>query len=290
MTLRERIGRFVEAERTQQAIMVLIILNAITLGMETSPTIMARAGDYLLAFDRFALTVFVIEIGAKLIHRRLDFFRNGWNVFDFVVVGIALMPSAGQLAVLRSLRILRALRLLSVVPQMRKVVQALLTAIPGIGSVFAIIFLIFYVGAVLSTKIFGASFPEWFGTIGRSMFTLFQIMTLESWSMGIVRPVMESFPWAWLFFVVFILVTSFAVVNLFVGIIVDAMQAQHADEPTALSAEAERLHEDAVAAQAATAEMREELAALRGEMAALRAVLVSRNPEAGTGGAGEYTS
>ena len=283
MTLRERIGRVVEAERTQQAIMALIILNAITLGMETSPTIMARAGDYLLAFDRLALTVFVIEIGAKLIHRRLDFFRNGWNVFDFVVVGIALAPSAGQLAVLRSLRILRALRLLSVVPQMRKVVQALLTAIPGIGSVFAIIFLIFYVGAVLSTKIFGMSFPEWFGTIGRSMFTLFQIMTLESWSMGIVRPVMESFPWAWLFFVIFILVTSFAVVNLFVGIIVDAMQAQHADETTA---ESERMHEDAVAAQAATAEMREELAALRTEMAALRAVLSSRMPEADPGRTG----
>ena len=283
MTLRERIGRFVEAERTQQAIMVLIILNAITLGMETSPTIMARVGDYLMAFDRFALTVFVIEIGAKLIYRRLDFFRSGWNVFDFVVVGLALAPSAGQLTVLRSLRILRALRLLSVVPQMRKVVQALLTAIPGIGSVFAIIFLIFYVGAVLSTKIFGASFPEWFGTIGRSMFTLFQIMTLESWSMGIVRPVMESFPWAWLFFVIFILVTSFAVVNLFVGIIVDAMQAQHADETTA---ESERMHEDAVAAQAATAEMRTELAALRTEMASLRAVLSSRMPEAGPGSSG----
>ena len=177
--------------------------------------------------DSLILTVFTIEILIKILYRRLSFFKNGWNIFDFIIIGIALIPSSGPLSVLRTLRIFRAMRLLSVVPSMRKVTQALFVAIPGILSVGTIIILIFYVSAVLSTNFFGNEFEPWFGNIGSSMFTLFQIMTLESWSMGIVRPVMESFSWAWAFFVPFILVTSFAVLNLFIGIIVDAMQTQN---------------------------------------------------------------
>ena len=196
------------------------------------------------------LTVFVIEILGKLAYRNWRFFLNGWNVFDFAIVTIALIPASGPLAVLRSLRILRALRLLSVVPSMRRVVQALLSAIPGIGSVGLLILLIFYVGAVVSTKVFGAAFPEWFGSIGASMYTLFQVMTLESWSMGIVRPVMEVHPLSWIFFIPFILVTSFTVLNLFIGIIVDAMQSQHMAEQkdidAHIDAQTETLHADTV--------------------------------------------
>ena len=226
--LSRKLGQFVESRPMQNFIIVLIILNAATLGLETDPDIVERFGTELNTFDTIILAVFAFEIMSKLVYHRLAFFKNGWNIFDFIIVGIALIPSSGPLSVLRTLRIFRAMRLLSIVPSMRKVTQALFSAIPGILSVGSMILLIFYVSAVLSTNFFGAEFAPWFGTIGRSMFTLFQIMTLESWSMGIVRPVMEDFSWAWAFFVPFILVTSFAVLNLFIGIIVDAMQTQNA--------------------------------------------------------------
>ena len=143
---------------------------------------------------------------------------------------IALVPASGQFSVLRALRILRALRLISGVPRMRKVVEALLRAVPGIGAVAALLLLVFYVFAVIATKLFGGDFPQWFGTIGESMYSLFQIMTLESWSMGIVRPVMQLFPFAWAFFVPFIIVSSFTVLNLFIAIIVDSMQTLNVGE------------------------------------------------------------
>jgi len=227
MTFIERAGLFVESRKVQHLITGLIVLNAVTLGLETSQALKAQFGTVLAVLDRSVLAIFVVEIVTKMVYRRLAFFRNGWNVFDFLVVGIALFPASGPLSVLRALRILRAFRLMSVVPQMRTVIQALFTAIPGLLSIVALISLIFYVGAVLATNLFGSEFDAWFGNIGRSMYTLFQIMTLESWSMGIVRPVMKVYPYAWAFFVPFILVTSFAVINLFIGVIVDSMQSQH---------------------------------------------------------------
>ena len=204
------------------------------------------------------IPIFAVEILLKLIGHGWRFFRDGWNVFDFVIVGIALMPSSGALSVLRSLRILRALRLISMVPSMRKVVQALITAIPGMSSVMALILLIFFVCAVIATKLYGASFPDWFGTLGASMYTLFQIMTLESWSMGIVRPVMDVHPLAWIFFLTFILSTSFAVLNLFIGIIVDAMQSQHSQEEDNLrDAQTEALRAELASVKATLAEIKE---------------------------------
>ncbi|HEY9163297.1 MAG TPA: ion transporter, partial [Magnetovibrio sp.] len=219
--LRARLGAIVEHSRTQTFIMALIVLNAVSLGLETSNTMQASIGPWLAAFDVFALSVFCLELSAKMAHRGWRFFTDGWNLFDFAVVAIALVPASGPLAVLRALRILRALRLLTVIPAMRRVVGSLVSALPGMGSVFAIIMLVFYVAAVLATNFFSATFPDWFGTIGASLYTLFQVMTLESWSMGIARPVMETHPYAWAFFVPFIMVTTFAIVNLFIGIIVD---------------------------------------------------------------------
>jgi voltage-gated sodium channel len=227
MTIRQRIGEIVDSPKVQKFIMGLIIFNAATLGLETSETVHASFGPVLSVLDQVVLGIFVIEVTAKMIARGFGFFKSGWNVFDFIIVGIALVPSSGPLSVLRALRILRAFRLMSVVPQMRKVVQALIYAIPGMLSIVALITLIFYVTAVMTTNLFGADFSEWFGTLGRSMYSLFQIMTLESWSMGIVRPVMEIYPYAWVLFVPFILVTSFAVINLFIGVIVDSMQTHH---------------------------------------------------------------
>ena len=233
MTLRARLNTLLDSPFTQNFIIAVIVVNAITLGMETSKTLMASAGGLIIAIDRICLTIFTIEIAAKLFARGPSFFRSGWNIFDFSVVAISYVPDAGGLSVLRALRILRVLRLVSAMPRLRRVIEGFLSAVPGMASVFGLMALIFYIASVIATKLFGDNFPEWFGTLGRSAYSLFQIMTLESWSMGIVRPVMEVYPYAWVFFVPFILVTTFAVVNLVVGLIVNSMQDAHAEEEVA---------------------------------------------------------
>lgn len=232
MTFRSRTGAFIDTPGVQNAILGVILFNAVILGMETSDAIMVRAGTLITLLDKLCLAVFVVEIVAKLFARGIGgFFRRGWNIFDFVIVGISLIPATQGLSVLRALRILRLLRVVSVAPSLRRVVEGLVTALPGMGSVFLLMGMLFYIGSVMATKLFGAAYPEWFGDLGRSAYSLFQVMTLESWSMGIVRPVMEEFPYAWAFFVPFIMVTTFAVVNLLVGLIVNSMQdAHHAED------------------------------------------------------------
>jgi voltage-gated sodium channel len=230
MTERTRLKEFLDRPVVRNTILGVILFNAILLGMETSQTLMDRWGPIIRLLDKACLAVFVVEIGLKLVAYRLSFFRSGWNLFDFTIVGVALVPGAQTLSVLRALRILRLLRVISVAPRLRRVVEGFITALPGMGSVFLLMALIFYIGAVMATKLFGQSFPDWFGTLGLSAYSLFQIMTLESWSMGIVRPVMETYPYAWAFFVPFIMVTTFAVVNLLVGLIVNSMQDAHAEE------------------------------------------------------------
>ncbi|GAA4052504.1 ion transporter [Parerythrobacter jejuensis] len=227
--MRDKLQHFIETKRFEAFITAVIVVNAIVLGLETVPSVMADYSWLLGLLDTIAISIFVIEIGLKLLVYRLGFFRNGWNVFDLLIVGAALVPASEQFSVLRALRILRALRLVSVVPSMRKVIVGLFSAIPSIGTVIIMLLLLFYISAVMATKLFGAAFPEWFGSLGASFYSLFQIMTLESWSMGIVRPVMEEFPYAWAFFVPFILLTSFIVLNLFIGVIVNAM-AEATDE------------------------------------------------------------
>ncbi|MBR2657841.1 MAG: ion transporter [Loktanella sp.] len=233
MNLRARTAAFMDRPIVGQFIFGVIVFNAIILGLETSATVMAQAGGLIITLDRLCLAIFVVELAAKLFAQGPRFFRGGWNIFDFIIVGISLMPGSGGLSVLRALRILRVLRVISVVPSLRRVVEGFVTALPGMGSVFLLMGIVFYIGAVMATKLFGATFPEWFGTLGASGYSLFQIMTLESWSMGIVRPVMEVYPYAWAFFIPFIMMTTFAVVNLLVGLIVNSMQDAHAEEGNA---------------------------------------------------------
>lgn len=264
---RHRLAAALERPFMQNAIIALIIINAAILGLETSPAAMSRWGPTLIALDQMILAIFVIEIAVRLAANGPRFFRDPWSVFDFIVVGIALMPAAGPFAVLRALRVLRVLRLVTMVPSMRRVVGGLLAAIPGLTSVFAIISIIFYVSSVIATKLFARDFPEWFGTIGESAYTLFQVMTLEGWSMGIVRPVMEIHPHAWIFFVVFILVSTFTMLNLFIAVIVNAIQSEH---------EAEARHTEEVMTarvDADAAEIQSEIRALRDEVRSLRALL-----------------
>ncbi len=247
--MKERVRDLLNDPRTGNFIVGVIVFNAVVLGLETYPAVMDRAGALLIALDTVCLGIFLLEIGAKLYVDRVRFFRSGWNVFDFLVVAVALVPAAGGIAVLRALRLLRVLRVISVLPRLRRVVEGFVTALPGMGSVFLLMGLVFYIGSVMATKLFGsgcahlavaactperhADLVEWFGSLGRSAYSLFQIMTLESWSMGIVRPVMEVYPFAWAFFVPFILLTTFAVVNLLVGLIVNSMQDAHSEEANA---------------------------------------------------------
>lgn len=259
--LRARARALIEHPRFDQAIIALIVANAITLGLETSPAIVARFGDLLHVFDRTVLGVFVAELLLRFFVYRSRFFRDPWRVFDFVVVGIALMPATGAFSVLRALRVLRVLRLISMVPSMRGVVSALLTALPGMASIIGLMALVLYVSAVMATQLFGAIAPEFFGNLGASLFTLFQVMTVEGWP-DIARGVMAQSPYAWIFFVTYLLIATFMVLNLFIAVVVNAMQSQVAED---LKGE-EEAHTQLILGEVRA--LRREVEALRGAIGA----------------------
>lgn len=229
-SLRKRAGDWIESSRIQNVIIGLIVFNAITLGLETSATVRDWAGGPLAIAERIVLFIFVIEILIKLYAYGFRFFRSGWNVFDFLIVGISLVPASGPFTILRALRILRILRLLTKIERLRHIVESLLRAIPSIGWIAFLLSMVFYIFAVMGTKLFGEAFPDNFGHLGLTLYSLFQVMTLESWSEEISRPVMETYPFAWLYFITFILITAFTVLNLFIGIIVNTMQEMHYEE------------------------------------------------------------
>lgn len=255
--LRERVRNVIENPRFDRAITVLIVANAITFGLETSPAIVERFGNVIHVVDRVALGVFVVELLLRLFVYRSRFFSDPWRMFDFVVVGVALIPSSGAFGILRALRVLRVLRLVSMVPSMRGVVGALLAALPGMASIIGLMALVLYLSAVIATKLFGEISPEFFGSLGASLFTLFQVMTVEGWP-DIARGVMAQSPYAWIFFVTYLLVATFMVLNLFIAVVVNAMQAQLGEELRA---------EEKVHTQLILDEVRE----LRREMAGQRA-------------------
>jgi voltage-gated sodium channel len=215
---------WITAPRVERVVIGVILLNAVVLGLQTDPGLVSRFGGILHTIDLVCLAVFVVELLVRLFAFGRGFWRSGWNWFDFLVVMLALLPGTGPFAVLRALRVLRVLRLLTTVPSLRRVVAAFLHAIPGLGGVVAVMTVFFYAAGVLATNLFGETHPQWFGSLGESLYSLFQIMTLESWSMGIVRPVMEVHSWAWCFFVPFIVIATFTILNLFIGIIVSTMQ------------------------------------------------------------------
>jgi voltage-gated sodium channel len=270
--LRQHVQAWLNTPLFQRTILTLIVINAIILGLETSPTVMQAAGPWILLIDKGILAVFVVEIALRMYVHRLAFWRDPWSLFDFAVVAIALVPASGPFAVLRALRVLRVLRMLTIVPSMRRVVGALLSAIPGLSSIALVLLLVFYVFGVIATHLFGALFPDWFGHLGRSLYTLFQVMTLESWSMGIARPVMEQAPWAWAFFIVFILFATFTMLNLFIAIIVNAMQTfQESEQQDALKSVEAATHN-------LEHELHTEVKTLRTELAEIKALLLAQRP------------
>lgn len=256
----------------QWTVIGVIAVNAVILGLLTTGWGKGTGNLLLSNLDTICLSIFVCELVLKLVAHGPRFFRSGWNVFDFIVVAVALIPASGSANALRALRALRILRLVSAFPQLRRVVSALLTAIPGMASILAILALIFYVGALIATMAFGESFPEWFGNLGSSSLTLFQVLTLDSWA-GVVRPVMEVYPWAWMFFVPFIIVAAFTVLNLFLAVIVDSMQSLQSvtsggQRPDVAAAEDDRV-----------ARLTRDIGALQESIGLLRAELDAARPD-----------
>lgn len=213
---------------TERVVIGLIILNAVTLGLETSPTIMAAYGDILHAIDSLLLKIFVAELLARMAVHRRAFLKDPWSVFDTLVVGIALVPATESLSVLRALRVLRVLRLVTLLPSLRRVVAGLIGAIPGMGSIMLLMGLVFYVFAVMGTKLFAGTSPEQFGSLGMTAYTLFQVMTFDDWSNGVVKPLMEKHPYAIAYFILFILLSAFMMLNLFIGVVVTALDDERA--------------------------------------------------------------
>jgi voltage-gated sodium channel len=244
---RGQIERFMARQFTQRLLIALIVINAIILGIETNKEIMAVIGHELILIDHAILWIFIAEIVVLIAARGWHFFKDPWCIFDFLVVAIALVPATGSLSVLRALRVLRILRLINKIESMRRVVSALLGSLPGLGSVFGLVLIVFYVSGVIATNMYASEFPERFGTLGMSFYTLFQVMTLEGWSEEIARPIMAIYPSAWIFFLIFIFISTFIVVNLFVAVIVDSINSikhheQNKDKEDDVAAKIQALH------------------------------------------------
>ncbi len=264
--MREKIKSIVLHNWFQNFIIALIILNGVTLGLETYSSVIEKYGTFIKIFDTFVITIFTIEIILRIYVHKIDFFKDGWSLFDFFIVIISLLPTDSGFEIFRILRVLRIFRLITVVPQMRKVVTALLSTIPGMLSVAGLMILFFYIFAIMATQLYGKTFPQWFGDLGESFYTLFQVMTLESWSMGIVRPLMEQHPYAWIFFIPFIFIVTFIMINLIVAIVVDAMNE--------LSKNSQNIIENDI--QKSKENMISEIQALKEEIRQLKDILQNR--------------
>jgi voltage-gated sodium channel len=256
---RERVRALVTRTGFQRFIIGVIVFNAVTLGLETSTAIVAQVGDLLHFADRAALAIFVVELLLRIYAHGWAFFRDSWNIFDLVIIAIAVIPATGEFSVLRALRILRVLRLISVVPSMRRVVSGLLAAVPGMASIAALLALVLYVAGVMATKLFQHLQPANFGDLGTTLFTLFQVMTGEGWP-DIARDLMAKAPLSWIFFVTYIVVSSFAVLNMFIAVVVNGMDRGMADE--VMKAEEKQAETGAL--------LLAEVRALRAEVAELR--------------------
>lgn len=184
---------------------------------------MQSHGAVLLRLDQICLWIFVAELGLKISAYGLGFPRDPWNVFDFLIVAVSFAPDMGMFSSVRLFRVLRIFKLVSGMRHMRIIISAILRSLPGVSWAGMLLLLVYYVYGIIGTNLFGSTFPAWFGSLGKSVYSLFQIMTLESWSMGIARPVIEKFPYAWVFFVSYILLSSFIVMNIVVGIVLNSI-------------------------------------------------------------------
>ncbi len=222
-TIRERLKDFFESSLFHAIITTVIIINSILIGLETSDYVLAKFGDIVDLFDIIILSLFTLEIILKLFVYKTGFFKDGWNNFDFMIIVISLLPAAGSFSVFRALRIVRTLRLLKSIPKLRLIIESLVKSLPSIGWIVVLLSIVFYVYSVIGVNIFGDAYPIYFGDMGKAVFTLFQIMTLESWSSAIARPVMDGVPFAAIYFISFILMATYTTLNIFIAIVVNTM-------------------------------------------------------------------
>ncbi|MCR9080499.1 MAG: ion transporter [Hyphomonadaceae bacterium] len=268
----------IEGSVFRNFITTLIIVNAIILGVLTYER--SLPGGFVSSlswFDQAVTFIFAVEIALKLFVYRLNFFRQGWNWFDFLVVGISLIPGGAAFSVLRAMRVLRVLRLLHIVPMMRRITEALLNALPGMGAILAVLALLTYVGAVMATNMYGNTdnpeVLELFGDLPSSAYSLFQVMTMDGWRFEVVQKVVDDgHPFAPIFFLLFIFVASFAVLNLFIALIVDALaEEQRAATDEHLEEIEEEMDEEFGSADKERDQIIEMLTDLKNEIAALKA-------------------
>ena len=206
----------------KNTIVLIILINSIVLGLITSEAIYAKFGELLEFILSACVVIFTVEITLRIIAKGWKFFLNGWNIFDFLLITMALMPETGAAITFRVFRVLRALRMVSSMKKLRHIVSAILVSAPHVFWAAVLEMIIFYIFGIMGQNLFHEAFPQWFGTLGETVYTLFQVTTLESWSMGIARPVMKVYPWAWCYFVPFVMISSYIVLNVVVGVVVNA--------------------------------------------------------------------
>jgi voltage-gated sodium channel len=219
--------RIADSGRFQAFIFAVIVFNAIVLGLETYGGIEDDAGDLLATLNDACLGIFLVELVIRVGaygRRPQDFFRDGWNVFDFVVITAAFVPGLRQNAtLLRLVRLLRIVRLVSVLPELRVLIAGMTRALPPIGSMAVLAILFLYVYGMLGWILFGDELPDQWGDIGQAMLTLFTVLTLEGWN-EVMAAAQEVNPWSWVFFVSFVLIASLLLINILIAIIINAME------------------------------------------------------------------
>lgn len=223
--------RLTQSDRFQHFIVAVIVLNGAIVGMQTYPALTDRWGGMLEALDTLCLSIFTVEILLRILAygaRPWRFFTGGWNVFDFVIVGAVFLPGLSEEgALLRLIRLLRVLRLLSALPSLQVMVAALVHSIPRIGQMALLASLLFYVYAVAGTTLFGVVDPQHWGSLHVALLSLFRTLTLEDWT-DLMYTAMETYPWAWLYFVSFVLLATFVIFNMLIGIILNSMEEARA--------------------------------------------------------------
>jgi voltage-gated sodium channel len=228
-----RCRRIADSNRFQAFIFGVIVFNAIILGLETYDGLKSDAGDVLTVLNDTCLGIFVVEVLIRIAaygRRPQDFFKEGWNVFDFVVIGAAFVPGLrGNATLLRLVRLLRVVRLVSILPELRVLIRGMLGALPPIGSMGVLALLFIYVYGMLGWILFGDELPERWGDIGNSMLTLFTVLTLEGWN-DVLYEAQEVHPWSWVFFISFVLIASLLLINILIAIIINAMESAREEE------------------------------------------------------------
>ncbi|GGA83136.1 ion transporter [Ornithinibacillus halotolerans] len=231
--IRQICARISEHPIFTNTIIVLIILNAILVGLETYSNVASKFHEWIYFGDRLLLWIFTIEIVIRLVGRKSlkSFIKDPWNMFDVIIVALGhILVGSHYVTVLRVVRVLRVLRAVSIIPSLRKMVNALILTIPSMGTIMLLLGIFFYIYAVIGTMLYSDIAPEYFGTLHDSLLALFQVITLESWASGVMRPILAEDPTSWWYFVTFIVIGAFVIINLFVGVIVNNVEEASREE------------------------------------------------------------